>query len=115
MRFEALTLAMLSLSCLAHVASAQSFVLARKGQPQVAILLPEKAKERLMPIAQELQRWLGEIIGNPPAIETATPNKVGILLGTAKEFPDLARRHRLSELGNEGFVTRSEKSTFVAR
>jgi hypothetical protein len=113
MRFEALTLAMLSLSCLAHVASAQSFVLARKGQPQVAILLLEKAKERLMPIAQELQRWLGEIIGNPPAIETATPNKVGILLGTAKEFPDLARRYRLSELGNEGFVIRSEKNQLL--
>jgi hypothetical protein len=60
-----------------------------------------------------LQRWLGEIIGNPPAIETATPNKVGILLGTAKEFPDLAQKHRLSELGNEGFVIRSEKNQLL--
>jgi len=96
----------------ASMAQKPPFTVARKGNP-APILLPADAKERLMPIAQELQRWLGEIIGNPPAIETATPNKVGILLGTAKEFPDLAQKHRLSELGNEGFVIRSEKNQLL--
>jgi hypothetical protein len=96
----------------ASMAQKPPFTVARKGNP-APILLPADAKERLMPIAQELQRWLGEIIGNPPAIETATPNKVGILLGTAKEFPDLAQKHRLSELGNEGFIIRSEKNQLL--
>ncbi|MFA0757585.1 MAG: hypothetical protein NOOUEUKL_000232 [Candidatus Fervidibacter sp.] len=70
MRFELLTLALLGSACLLHATSTKPFVVAQKGQPQVAILLPEKAKEQLMPIARELQRWLGEVIVNPPAIET---------------------------------------------
>lgn len=77
------------------------------------ILLPADSKERLVPVAQELQRWLGKVIGDLPAIETIPPNKVGILLGTVREFPDLARRHRLNELGSEGFIIRSERDRLL--
>lgn len=89
------------------VAQPLPFPVARKGH-SVPLLLPTGAKDRLMLLAQELQRWLGEVVGDPPAIETVPPNKVGILLGTAREFPDLARQYRLRELGNEGFIVRSQ-------
>jgi len=87
----------------------QNFTIARKGKPQCVIAVPETAKERLMPIAQELQRWLSEIIGNPPDIETFPTEKTSIVLGTAKEFPERVQKERLSELGNEGFVVFTEK------
>lgn len=105
------TVQLVAASCwLLSVAAAQPlFVIAAKGQPQCVIALPVGAKERLMPIAQELQHWLGEIIGNLPAIDTFSPKTKSIVLGTAKDFPQQAKKERLSELGNEGFVVRTEK------
>jgi hypothetical protein len=108
MRIGLMILALSSAS-FAHATSTPSFVVAQRGQPQVAILLPEKAKERLMPIAQELQRWLGEVIGVQPKIEAFSPEAKGIVLGTSSEFPKQARKERLNGLGNEGFVVRTER------
>jgi hypothetical protein len=89
-------------------AQVTTFTVSRNGQPQTAILLPEKAKEQLMPIAKELQYWLGEVIGAQPPIDVLSPKAKGIILGTSAEFPEQARKERLSELGNEGFVVRTE-------
>lgn len=84
------------------------FTVARRGQPQCVIALPANARERLMPLAQELQRWLGEIIGTPPPIDSFPPQTQGIVLGTSAEFPEQAKKERLNELGSEGFLVRTE-------
>ena len=109
MRFKLMALISTSLMCPVYANSAPSFTIARNGQPQVAILLPEEAKERLMPIVQELQHWLGEVIGAQPNIEAFSPEAKGIVLGTSNELPKQARKERLSDLGNEGFIVRTER------
>jgi len=108
MRFGTLLAATLAVFNFAE-GKQSTFVIARKGRPQCVIAIPETAKERLMPMAKELQRWLSEIIGNPPDIETFPTEKPSIVLGTANEFPEQAKKERLSDLGNEGFVVRTEK------
>jgi hypothetical protein len=85
-----------------------SFNVSRDGQPAASILIAERAAEPRRALAEELQRWLREITGATLPIEAAAAPRDGIVLGTAADWPEAARRERVASLGPEGFVVRSE-------
>ncbi|HIE50296.1 MAG TPA: DUF4838 domain-containing protein [Armatimonadetes bacterium] len=88
----------------------EAFLVSREGKAQCAIVVAQKAQDRRLTAAQELQGWLKEVTGATLPVETMPPVRDGILLGTAEDFPPQAQRERLQELGPEGFTVRSERN-----
>jgi len=89
-------------------AATPSFTLSQEGRPAAAILVAERAADPRRAIAEELQRWLREVVGSTLPIETGRAVRDGIVIGTATDWPEAARRERVAALGPEGFVLRSE-------
>jgi len=57
---------------------------------------------------KELRRELGQAAGRPIPFSVWPTDGPAIVLGTAKEFPEEAKRFSLPELGPEGYVLRTE-------
>jgi len=94
--------------CISTARAAKPFVLAESGQPRCAIVAGPQASEERLAVARELQGWLREITGATIPLGAADSPR-SIVLGTAAEFPERAASERLSELGPEGFVVRTER------
>jgi hypothetical protein len=85
----------------------ERFVVSKDGQARCAIVVK---KERAT-LAAELQEWLRDVTGAtlPIKAEPKPSAASGLLMGTAEDFPERARKERMAELGPEGFVVRSER------
>jgi len=92
------------------VVPAQPFTIAVQGKPRCVIALPESAPPAVKTtIATELAQILQQVYrGESISIRTLPVQQAAIVLGTASDFPDMAKRHRLAELGPEGYLIRTE-------
>lgn len=94
----------------AQAAAAQSFSIARGGQPQCTIAVPGDRSAPRMRLVGQLQHWLREVTGTSVPIAVASAARRQILLGTAADFARKAESANLAELGPEGFVVQTEAS-----
>lgn len=98
-----------------HVVAQSQFVVARQGK-QVAVIALLHETPLLKDAASELQFWLHEVSGAKLPIVTVNPkqltsaNQPLIVLATAEDVPEFARKERLTDLNPEGFVIKSDGS-----
>ncbi|MDW8103825.1 MAG: DUF4838 domain-containing protein [Armatimonadota bacterium] len=89
------------------IVSAQpvTFSIAQNGQPRCSIAT---AKEH-QSLAEELAGWLQQVTrGEKFPLQNLPPSQPAIVLATASDLPDLAKTHRLADLGPEGYIIRTE-------
>ncbi|MCS7309240.1 MAG: hypothetical protein NZ741_03380, partial [Armatimonadetes bacterium] len=87
------------------IVSAQpvTFSIAQNGQPRCSIAT---AKEH-QSLAEELAGWLQQVTrGEKFPLQNLPPSQPAIVLATAGDLPDLAKTHRLADLGPEGYIIR---------
>lgn len=91
------------------IVSAQTvpFTLAQGGKARCVIATAEAHQA----LAEELAGWLQQVTrGKKFPVQRLPVDQPAVVLATASDLPDLARQHRLAELGPEGYLLRTEWS-----
>jgi hypothetical protein len=100
-------LTMLTLFSSAAIAHSEPFTIAERGKPRCVIATAQQQEHDAL--AKELAGWLQRVVGAERfSIQTLPTTQPAIILATAEQFPDVAQRERLAELGPEGYLIRSE-------
>ncbi|MCS6830970.1 MAG: DUF4838 domain-containing protein [bacterium] len=94
----------------ATTAQAQPFTIAIRGTPRCVIAVAEKTTPEVKStIAVQLAQNLQQVYrGAAIPVRSLPVQQAAIVIGTANDFPDVAKRYRLAELGTEGYLIRSE-------
>ncbi len=94
------------------VATAQPFTIAVQGEPRCVIAVPANAPTQVkQDIAPDLAKVLQQVIGGGQIPVVNLPvRQPAIVLALATDFPQIAKRHRLADLGPEGYLIRSERN-----
>ena len=84
------------------------FYVAKDGHPQTAIRVPDGRDSKYFALAQELQSHIHKATGAELPIASTSFGASGIVFGMANDFPEDASAQKLSELGPEGFIIKSD-------
>ncbi|GIV16264.1 MAG: hypothetical protein KatS3mg022_1699 [Armatimonadota bacterium] len=88
----------------------QPFTITMQAKPRCVIAVARNAPEEVRTsVAVDLAQTLQKVYrGDSIPIQTLPVQQPAIVLATANDFPDLAQRHQLAELGPEGYIIRTE-------
>jgi hypothetical protein len=98
---------MCMLTITATAVHSEPFTIAERSKPRCVIATAQQQEHA--GLAKELAEWLQKVVGVEKfSIQTLPTTQPAIILATAEQFPDVAQREQLGELGPEGYLIRSE-------
>ena len=111
MKFFKVFLIMLFSMFLSFTLYAEEFSVFQKGKGCL-IVFNSQSKEKIEKYAQELANWLKQITDTEfkiNVIEDVNNVTGAIIIGISDDFSEKAKAEKISELGVEGFIVKSEK------
>ncbi len=107
---KGLTMVMALGTVAATSALSQPFTIAVQAKPRCVIAVTPNAPEEVKSsLANDLAQILRRVYrGEDISIRTLPVQQPAIVLAIAQDFPELARKHKLEELGPEGYIIRTE-------